>query len=201
MKNNEGMLAVALAALLAATLGAGRGQADETKNPVVLLSTTMGDIKVELYPDKAPKTVANFLAYVKSGFYDGTIFHRVIPNFMIQGGGLDKDMKKKKTREPIKNEASNGLKNQVGTIAMARTREPQSATAQFFINVKDNGFLDYRDETPQGWGYAVFGKVIDGMDVVHKIENVPTGKSGMYRNVPKEPVVIKSAKVLVPAGT
>ncbi len=201
MKSNKGMLVVAFAALLAVPLGFGAAQAAESKNPVVLLSTTMGDIKVELYPDKAPKTVENFLTYVKAGFYDGTIFHRVIPNFMIQGGGVDKDMNEKKTRAPIQNEAGNGLKNETGTIAMARTSDPHSATAQFFINVKDNAFLDHRDESTQGWGYTVFGKVIDGMDVVHKIEKVPTGQHGMFRDVPKEPVVIKSAKVLTPAGT
>jgi peptidyl-prolyl cis-trans isomerase B (cyclophilin B) len=169
----------------------------EGKNPMVLLSTNMGDIKIELFPDKAPKTVENFLAYVKSGQYDGLIFHRVIPGFMIQGGGLDKDMREKKTeRPPIQNEASNGLKNTVGTVAMARTSDPHSASAQFFINVKDNGFLDHRSQTPQGWGYAVFGKVTEGMDVVRKIENVPTTTKGPHQNVPQEAVVIQSARAV-----
>jgi peptidyl-prolyl cis-trans isomerase B (cyclophilin B) len=169
----------------------------EGKNPMVVLSTSMGDIKVELYPDKAPKTVENFLAYVKAGQYDGLVFHRVIPNFMIQGGGLDKDMNEKKTdRAPIQNEANNGLKNTVGTIAMARTSDPHSASAQFFINVKDNGFLDHREQTTQGWGYAVFGKVVEGMDVVRKIENVPTTTQAPHQNVPKDAVVITSARVV-----
>jgi cyclophilin family peptidyl-prolyl cis-trans isomerase len=168
----------------------------EGKNPMVLMSTSMGDIKIELYEDKAPVTVKNFLAYVNDKFYDGTIFHRVIPNFMIQGGGFDKDMKEKPTKPPIKNEAGNGLKNDTGTVAMARTGVVDSATAQFFINVKDNAFLNHRDETPQGFGYAVFGKVVDGMDVVHKIEHVQTTTKGVYQNVPQEPVVIKSITVM-----
>ena len=163
----------------------------EGKNPMVLISTSMGDIKVELYPEKAPETVKNFLGYVNDKFYDGTIFHRVIANFMIQGGGMDKDMKQKTTKAPIKNEAGNGLKNDTGTIAMARTGVVDSATAQFFINVKDNGFLNHRDESPAGFGYTVFGKVVDGMDVVHKIEHVVT-KS----DVPNEPVIIKSVTVV-----
>jgi len=156
----------------------------------------MGDIKIELNEDKAPVTVKNFLAYVNDKFYDGTIFHRVIPDFMIQGGGMDKDMKEKKTNAPIKNEAGNGLKNDVGTLAMARTSVVDSATAQFFINVKDNGFLNHRDETPTGFGYAVFGKVVDGMDVVRKIEHVATTNKGMNQNVPVEAVVIKSVTVV-----
>src|SRR5262249_28045138 len=160
----------------------------EGKNPMVLISTSMGDIKVELDEQKAPVTVKNFLAYVNDKFYDGTVFHRVIPGFMIQGGGMDKDMKEKATKPAIKNEAGNGLKNSVGTIAMARTNVVDSATAQFFINVKDNTFLNHRDETQPGFGYAVFGKVVDGMDVVHKIESVPTGNSGMHQNVPNQPV-------------
>jgi cyclophilin family peptidyl-prolyl cis-trans isomerase len=168
----------------------------EGKNPMVLISTSMGDIKVELDEQKAPVTVQNFLGYVNDKFYDGTVFHRVIPNFMIQGGGMDKDMKEKATKAPIKNEAGNGLKNSVGTIAMARTSVVDSATAQFFINVKDNTFLDHRDETPAGFGYAVFGKVVDGMDVVRKIEKVQTANKGMHQNVPVEPVVIKSITVI-----
>jgi cyclophilin family peptidyl-prolyl cis-trans isomerase len=168
----------------------------EGKNPVVLISTSMGDVKVELYEDKAPVTVKNFLAYVNDKFYDGTVFHRVIPDFMIQGGGFDKDMNQKGTKPPIKNEAGNGLKNEAGTIAMARTSVVDSATAQFFINVKDNVFLDHRDQSPAGFGYAVFGKVIDGMDVVHKIEHVQTTNKGPHQNVPAEPVIIKSVTLV-----
>jgi cyclophilin family peptidyl-prolyl cis-trans isomerase len=181
--------------LLLTALATGTAQA-EGKNPMVLISTSMGDIKVELDEQKAPVTVKNFLGYVNDKYYDGTIFHRVIPNFMIQGGGMDKDMKEKATKAPIKNEAGNGLKNSVGTLAMARTNVVDSATGQFFINVKDNVFLDHRDETQAGFGYAVFGKVVDGMDVVHKIENVPTGNKGMHQNVPTEPVIIKSITVI-----
>ena len=166
-------------------------------NPVVLLSTTMGDIKIELDADKAPGTVENFLFYVNSGHYDGTIFHRVIPDFMIQGGGFDKDFNQPKTgRPPIQNEANNGLKNKNGTVAMARTNDPHSATAQFFINVKDSVFLDHTAESQQGWGYAVFGKVVDGTDVVEKIEAVATTSKPPHQNVPKEAVVINSARVV-----
>ncbi len=168
----------------------------EGKNPMILMSTSMGDVKIELYEDKAPVTVKNFLGYVNDKFYDGTIFHRVIPNFMIQGGGFDKDMKEKPTKAPIKNEAGNGLKNDTGTLAMARTNVVDSATAQFFINAKDNAFLNHRDESAAGFGYAVFGKVVDGMDVVQKIEHVQTTKKGMYADVPVEPVVIKSVTVV-----
>ncbi len=164
--------------------------------PYVELETTMGNIVIELNAEKAPNTVANFLDYVKSGHYDGTIFHRVIDGFMIQGGGMDANMKEKSTNAPIKNEADNGLKNEVGTIAMARTSDPNSATAQFFINVKDNSFLNYTSPTPQGWGYAVFGKVTEGMDVVNKIKGVPTGKYGFHSDVPTTPVVISHAKVI-----
>ena len=161
----------------------------------VKMETSMGDITLELDAEKAPDTVANFVEYANSGFYDGTIFHRVIENFMIQGGGFDSDMKQKKTREPIKNEAANGLKNDTGTIAMARTNDPNSATAQFFINVKDNGFLNHTAPSGQGWGYAVFGKVTDGMDVVHAIEKVDTTiRSGM-QDVPAETVVINKVTV------
>lgn len=162
----------------------------------VKLATNHGDIVLELDPVKAPKTVENFLAYVESGHYDGTIFHRVIDGFMIQGGGLTADMKQKPTRAPIPNEADNGLKNLRGTVAMARTQDPNSATAQFFINVADNDFLDYRAPTVQGWGYCVFGKVVQGMDVVDAIKSVKTGTVGPYRDVPLEPVVIEHAEVL-----
>lgn len=164
--------------------------------PYVELETTMGNIVIELNQEKAPNTVANFLEYVKSGHYDGTIFHRVIDGFMIQGGGMDANMKEKSTNAPIQNEADNGLKNEVGTIAMARTSDPHSATAQFFINVKDNSFLNFSGKTPQGWGYAVFGKVTEGMDIVNKIKGVPTGKYGFHADVPTTPVVITHAKVI-----
>lgn len=164
--------------------------------PYVELETTMGNIVIELNQEKAPNTVANFLEYVKSGHYDGTIFHRVIDGFMIQGGGMDANMKEKSTNAPIQNEADNGLKNEVGTIAMARTSDPHSATAQFFINVKDNSFLNFSGKNPQGWGYAVFGKVIEGMDIVNKIKGVPTGKYGFHGDVPTTPVVITHAKVI-----
>jgi cyclophilin family peptidyl-prolyl cis-trans isomerase len=163
-------------------------------DPQVDLKTSLGTIRLELYPGKAPKTVANFLQYVKDGHYNGLIFHRVIPNFMIQGGGMDKSMREKKTRAPIENEAKNGLKNDLGTVAMARTSAPHSASAQFFINTKDNDFLNYPGQ--DGWGYAVFGKVVSGMDVVMKIQQVPTGNAGPYGDVPREPVIIESATLV-----
>jgi peptidyl-prolyl cis-trans isomerase B (cyclophilin B) len=161
----------------------------------VTMETSMGDIRLELDPGKAPLTVANFVEYAKSGFYDNTIFHRVIAGFMIQGGGYDLDTKLKKTRSPIRNEADNGLQNLKGTIAMARTSDPDSATSQFFINVADNHFLDYKSATPQGWGYAVFGKVTDGMDTVEKIEQARTGFSFGMRDIPLEQVVIRKVTV------
>jgi peptidyl-prolyl cis-trans isomerase A (cyclophilin A) len=160
----------------------------------VKLATSAGDIVLELDAAKAPKTVENFVAYVKAGHYDGTIFHRVIDNFMIQGGGMDKDMKEKKTHPPIVLESRNGLLNQRGTVAMARTMDPNSATAQFFINLKDNDFLNQANAR-DGNGYAVFGKVIAGMDVVDKIRAVPTGNKGMHQNVPLEPIIIKKASL------
>ncbi|MBU0751249.1 MAG: peptidyl-prolyl cis-trans isomerase [Gammaproteobacteria bacterium] len=163
-------------------------------NPQVELKTNRGAITIELYADKAPKTVENFLQYVKDGFFVGTIFHRVIDNFMIQGGGFTPDMKQKDTRATIQNEAKNGLKNQTGTLAMARTSDPHSASAQFFVNLKDNTFLDYPSR--DGWGYAVFGKVTQGMDVVNLIAKVPTGNAGFHQNVPTTPVVIESVKLL-----
>jgi cyclophilin family peptidyl-prolyl cis-trans isomerase len=162
----------------------------------VKLTTSMGAITVELEKEKAPISAENFVKYVDSGHYNGTIFHRVIDGFMIQGGGFTKDMQQKPTQAPIKNEAANGLKNDVYTLAMARTGVRDSATAQFFINVKANDFLNYRDESPQGWGYAVFGKVVEGQDVVDKIRKVPTGNAGMHQNVPLEPVVIEKAECL-----
>ncbi len=164
--------------------------------PIVEFDTNFGQIVIELNTEKAPLTVANFLDYVESGHYDGTIFHRVIDGFMIQGGGFEVGMKEKKTGTPIKNEADNGLANEVGAIAMARTSDPHSATAQFFINVNNNSFLNYSSPTPQGWGYAVFGKVTSGMDVVNAIKGVPTGKYGFHGDVPLEPVVINSAKIV-----
>jgi len=165
-------------------------------NPHVLFKTSMGDVELELYQDKAPVSVANFLKYVKDKQYNGTLFHRVIPGFMVQGGGLTADMAEKPTRPPIKNEADNGLKNMRGSLAMARMMEPGSASAQFFINVNDNASLDHRDTTDRGWGYAVFGQVVKGMDVVDKIVAVPTGNVGMFGDVPKTPIIIKEAKVV-----
>ena len=162
---------------------------------MVKLHTNFGTITLELYADKAPVTVENFLNYVNDGFYNGTIFHRVISNFMIQGGGMEPGMKEKATNAPIKNEADNGVSNERGTIAMARTMEPHSASAQFFINVKDNTFLDHRSPTPDGWGYAVFGRVVDGMDVVDKIKDVATGNAGFHQDVPVEDVIIETAEV------
>jgi len=162
---------------------------------MVILETSKGNIVLELDEQKAPVTAANFIQYVRDGFYDGTIFHRVIPGFMIQGGGFTADMAQKKTREPIKNEADNGLKNKNYTIAMARTPDPNSATAQFFINVKDNAFLDYSSPTMQGWGYAVFGKVVEGQDVVNAIEKVQTTTKYPHQDVPVEPVVIIKASI------
>lgn len=168
---------------------------EQTGKRMVTMKTSEGTIRIELWEDKAPITVKNFIRYVNEGFYDGTIFHRVIDNFMIQGGGFTADMVQKKPHEPIKNEAGNGAKNDVGTLAMARTNVIDSATCQFFINVKDNEFLNHRDESPAGFGYAVFGKVIEGMEVVDKIKKVPTGTAGPHQNVPVKPVVIESARI------
>ena len=162
---------------------------------MVTLKTNFGDITLELFEDKAPKTVENFLAYVKEGFYDDTIFHRVIDGFMIQGGGFTADMDQKDTKDTIENEANNGVANEIGTIAMARTNDPHSATAQFFINVGNNSFLNHTSESVNGWGYCAFGKVTDGMDVVEKIKRVKTGSSGYHQDVPVEPVVIEKAVV------
>ena len=179
--------------LLAALFGCSTALA---QNPKVELKTSQGNIVIELYADKAPKTVANFLQYVKDGFYAGTIFHRVMDGFMIQGGGFDRDMREKAPRAPIENEAGNGLKNDAGTLAMARTPNPHSASSQFFINLVDNGPLNYREPTPQGYGYAVFGKVTRGMDVVTRIAKVATANAGGHQNVPREPVTIESATVI-----
>lgn len=163
---------------------------------MIILNTTFGPITLELDAEKAPKTVENFIAYAKDGFYNGTIFHRVIDNFMIQGGGFEVGMNQKESGTPIENEANNGLKNDAGTVAMARTMDPHSATAQFFINVKDNDFLNHTGENMQGWGYAVFGKVSDGMDVIEKIKTVATGNAGGHQDVPVEDVVIESVEVI-----
>jgi len=162
----------------------------------VKLTTNHGDIVLELDAEKAPETVKNFIAYVESGHYNNTVFHRVINGFMIQGGGFEPGMKQKATQDPIKNEADNGLKNETGTIAMARTSDPHSATAQFFINVADNDFLNHRSPDMQGWGYCVFGRVSEGLDVVNKIKSVKTGSSGFHQDVPKEDVVIERAEVI-----
>ncbi len=162
---------------------------------MIILKTNYGEITIELDFDKAPLSSANFLQYVESGFYDGTIFHRVIDNFMVQGGGFEPGMTEKENGDSIENEADNGLANDSGTLAMARTSDPHSATAQFFINVSDNNFLNHKDKTNQGWGYAVFGKVVHGMDVIGKITNCETGTSGGHQDVPVEDVIIESAQV------
>jgi len=167
----------------------------EQANPVVEVETSAGSMKIELYPDKAPDTVSNFLAYVDEGYYDGTIFHRVISNFMIQGGGFTPDMREKETRDPVKNEADNGLGNERGAIAMARTSDPHSATAQFFINtVETNDFLNHRAKTSQGWGYCVFGKMTEGYEVLDKIRQVTTGNSRGHQDVPLTPVTIVAVR-------
>ena len=187
-------LIVVLAALFSLVMVGGIMAAEG--NPKVEMETSKGKIVIELSADKAPETVKNFLTYVDAKFYDGTIFHRVIPKFMIQGGGFTADMKRKSGSAPIKNEADSGLKNDRGTIAMARTGNPHSATAQFFINTVNNDFLNHKSKTQQGWGYAVFGKVIAGMDVVDAISAVKTTTSGGYRDVPAETVEIRSVRVL-----
>ena len=167
-------------------------------NPMVELKTTQGDIVVEVFADKAPKSADNFIQYVKDGFYNGTVFHRVIDGFMVQGGGFDADMKQKSTRAPIDNEAKNGLRNEAGTLAMARTADPHSASSQFFINLVPNTALDYPSR--DGWGYAVFAKVVKGLDVVETIAKLPTANRGFHQNVPVESVIVNSARVLEPAA-
>ena len=181
--------------LAACTLAISASNAPQENNPLVIMETSMGPIKIELYSEKAPVTVKNFIDYVEAKHYDGVIFHRVIPNFMLQGGGFEPGMKERKTKPPIVNEAKNGLENKRGTLAMARTSEPNSASSQFFINVADNAFLD-KSRSRDGVGYCVFGKVIDGMDVVDKIKAVKTGRVGPHGDVPVEDVLIKSAKVV-----
>jgi cyclophilin family peptidyl-prolyl cis-trans isomerase len=187
------LLGVAAAVVMVFTFGCPADKRNNEGRTMVKLETTKGDIVIEVNETAAPVTAANFLQYVQEGFYDGTIFHRVIPNFMIQGGGFTPDMKQKTTRPPIVNEGKNGLKNKRGTLAMARTNDPGSATAQFFINHVDNTNLDYSARNP---GYAVFGQVVEGMDVVDAIAKVKTGTKGMFQDVPVEPVIIKSAKVV-----
>jgi peptidyl-prolyl cis-trans isomerase B (cyclophilin B) len=169
---------------------------DKAANPVVVMKTNMGTIHIELYPEKAPTSVKNFLWYVNNNFYDNLIFHRIIPDFMIQGGGFTKDMKKKEPNAPIKNEADNGLKNEKYTVAMARTSVINSATSQFFINLKDNSFLNFKNKTPQGYGYAVFGKVIKGMEVVDEMAGVKTTSKMGHDDVPVKPVIIEKTYVL-----
>ncbi|GJL82897.1 MAG: peptidyl-prolyl cis-trans isomerase [marine bacterium B5-7] len=163
---------------------------------MIKFTTSLGDIFIEVYPDEAPITVENFVKYVEDGFYDGTIFHRVIPDFVVQGGGMEPGMQQKPTRDPIRNEADNGLKNTAGTLSMARTNDPDSATSQFFINLKNNEFLDFRSKTPSGWGYAVFAKVVDGIDVVDKMAQVKTTTFGPHSDVPSEDVVLIKAEVV-----
>ncbi|HCE4629205.1 peptidylprolyl isomerase [Vibrio parahaemolyticus] len=162
---------------------------------MITLHTNFGDIKIQLNEEKAPETSANFLQYCRDGFYDNTLFHRVIDGFMIQGGGMESGLREKSTRAPIKNEANNGLSNKVGTLAMARTMEPHSASSQFFINVNNNTFLDFRSESLDGWGYCVFGEVVEGMDVVNKIKGVSTGSYGMHQDVPLEDVLITGTTI------
>jgi peptidyl-prolyl cis-trans isomerase B (cyclophilin B) len=193
---------VAFAAILPAAAGAAtstnttEGKHSMASSPRVKMTTNYGAFVITLDADKAPKTVANFLTYVKEGFYDNTIFHRVIDGFMIQGGGFEPGMKQKQTHAPVENEANNGLKNDKYTLAMARTSDPQSATAQFFVNVADNDFLNFTAPTANGWGYAVFGKVTEGMDVIDKIKAVKTGNSGFHQNVPAQDVIIEKAEVV-----
>lgn len=177
------------------TVSAGEAKPTKKMNPVVIFETSQGEISIELYPEKAPETVKNFIQYVNDKFYDGTIFHRVIPNFVVQGGGFDSKMSQKKTRTPIKNEADNGLLNKKGSLSMARTNDPHSASSQFFINLKDNDFLDFKSKSAQGWGYAVFAQVTKGMDVVEKMAKTKTGNAGPHRDVPVTPIVVKKAFV------
>lgn len=190
------MLMTAFSIVQATTISTTPEGTTMSTNPKVLLKTNKGDITLEIDAEKAPKTAENFLNYVNDGFYDGTIFHRVINNFMVQGGGFEVGMKQKETQAPIENEADNGLKNEVYTIAMARTNDPHSATAQFFINVQNNDFLNHTNPTPNGWGYAVFGKVVDGIDIVDTIKTVKTGSKGFHQDVPVEDVIIESATVI-----
>ncbi len=184
-------------ALIASILSLNLGANDMTHaDTTVNMETSKGPITLELYEGKAPVTVENFVAYARDGFYDGTVFHRVIPGFMIQGGGFTAEMSEKDARDPIKNEADNGLQNTQGSIAMARTPDPDSASSQFFINLQNNDFLNFKSKTSQGWGYTVFGKVTKGLDVVNEIAKVATGNQGAHQNVPREPVIIESVSVV-----
>jgi peptidyl-prolyl cis-trans isomerase B (cyclophilin B) len=201
MQRNLFILALSLGLLSGCTTSPSTEQKDDANNNknernsvMILIKTSKGDIQLELDNEKAPKTVANFLAYLDSGHYNGTIFHRVMDGFMIQGGGFDENMDQKPAPNTVENEATNGLKNIKGSVAMARTPDPHSASAQFFINLSDNTFLDYPGQ--DGWGYCVFGQVVEGMDVVNEIENVPTGTSGMHQNVPQEAVMISEVVVV-----
>lgn len=189
-------LIFSLMLLLTTTLSFATENKMSDSSSKVKLTTSLGEIVIQLNPEKAPISSANFLTYVNEGFYNGTIFHRVIPGFMAQGGGFDTDFNQKATHDPIKNEADNGLPNKRGTIAMARTNVPDSATAQFFINYKDNSFLNYSSPTTSGWGYAVFGEVIEGMDIVDEMAKQPTGNRGGHQDVPKTNIVIEKAEVL-----
>lgn len=186
---------ISIALGLAASYAPSTYSHEHGNKPMLTMSTTLGDIEIELYPEEAPVTVRNFIDYVEAGYFDNLIFHRVIPGFMVQGGGFTSDMQKRPARPPIRNEADNGLKNLTGTLAMARTSDPNSATGQFFINLVDNAFLDHTAKTPQGWGYAVFGKVVGGMEVVRQIAAQPTGSVGPYQDVPKQPIVILKAEM------
>ena len=197
MKQLLGLILICSTGLFPAT-GFSKDNSPDTKGAemvTVTMETNKGVITLELDSAKAPDSVSNFVTYAKAGHYDNTVFHRVIPGFMIQGGGFDTSMQQKSTNAPVKNEANNGLKNDKGTVAMARTSDPHSATAQFFINVKDNSFLNYKSETPQGWGYTVFGKVTDGMDVVESIETVPTGNKNGLQDVPTTDVIITKVTI------
>ncbi len=189
------MAQFSLALVMLLMIPAAASAAGTATKPRIKLETSKGTIVLELDGEKAPKSVANFVQYVKAGHYNGTVFHRVIPDFMIQGGGFDAAMEQKKTQAPVMNEADNGLKNARGTVAMARTNDPHSATSQFFVNLKDNGFLNHTGKNVQGWGYTVFGKVVEGMDVVDAIAGVKTGNRGPHQNVPSEPVTIVKATV------
>ncbi len=189
-------LLLSLCLLLPILAAAETTEPQTTEYPTVILHTNHGAITLELFEDEAPQSAANFLQYARDGHYDGTLFHRVIPNFMIQGGGFDTDFQQKPTRDPIENEADNGLANERGTLAMARTNDPHSATSQFFINVTDNEFLNHRSKASgQTWGYAVFGRVVDGMDVVEAIRQVDTGRRGMHQDVPVEDVIIERVEI------
>lgn len=196
VKAINNLIIIIFAAFIGLTLCTANAWAKQGETKVVKFSTNMGDIVIELYSKEAPQTVGNFMNYVKSGHYEGTVFHRIVPGFVIQGGGMTADMGMKKTNPPIKNEADNGLKNDQYWLSMARTQDPNSATCQFFINLEDNEFLNHTGKNPEGWGYAVFGKVIEGMDVVDAMGKVETGTKGYYQDVPKEPIIVESVEIL-----